>query len=163
MPPQLAEFDPSGVSPAASRLGVNGPPIGMMVCALLGLLYCGGFVAWAFSEGNAMGRRKIARRHVVFLYTLVVVVPGLTALVYAAVVYGSVQMIRHKSYAWATAASILRRLLPCKLPRFSQCRLWNLGASRSSQPAGESRVPIVMRAGHFPRVRTLISRLQARR
>ena len=41
-------------------------------------------------------------------------VPGLAAIVYAAMLFGSVQMLRRRRYGWAMAASILA-LVPCNV------------------------------------------------
>jgi hypothetical protein len=77
----------------------------MMVCSILGLLYCCGFEVWAFVSNGDDARAL--RAAPTLLYALVFVVPGLAMMIYAAMLFGSAQMLRRKSYAWAKTASIL--------------------------------------------------------
>jgi membrane protein YdbS with pleckstrin-like domain len=76
-----------------------------MVCSLLGLLYCSGFEVWAFVFNGDNMWRKLASQPI--MYALVIVLPGLTAVIYGAMLFGSVRMLQRKSYRWATTASIL--------------------------------------------------------
>jgi hypothetical protein len=91
------------VADAGRRL--TGPAIGLMVCSLLGLLNCFGFEVWVFIfNGDNMSRKLVSQP---ITCALVIAVPGLIAAIYAAMLFGSVQMLRRKSYKWAKAASIL--------------------------------------------------------
>jgi Na+-transporting NADH:ubiquinone oxidoreductase subunit NqrD len=84
----------------------------MIACSALGLLYCCGFEVWVFAS-NSDDIRALRAAPAVY-YTLLFVVPVLVGVVYAAILFGSVQMLRRKSFAWAKTASILA-LLPCSV------------------------------------------------
>lgn len=97
---------------ADAKLTVTRPAIGLIVCSLLGLLYCCGFEVWVFVFNGDDMWSKLATQTI--MRAAVIAIPALTAIIYAAMFFGSVQMLRRKSYAWAKAASILA-LLPCNV------------------------------------------------
>ncbi len=101
---------PSGADRLEPRPRVTGPAIGIMVCSLLGLLYCLGFLLWTFVLNGDDTRGVLATRPT--YCALAVGVPTLVAVLDAAMLFGSIQMLRRRSYAWAKAASILA-LIPC--------------------------------------------------
>jgi len=93
-----------------ARRKVTGPSIGMIVLSVVGLLYCCGFIVWAILVGAEDS--EIASDDTFKL--LMRVAPVVATTVYMAMLFGAVQMLRCKSYAWAMAASILA-LTPCSL------------------------------------------------
>jgi len=107
--PHDSESAPDTDNVAAGR-GLAGPAIGILICSLLGLPYCGASAVWAFVSGSDDARLLFDAPGI--FYVLVVAVLALWVIVYAAMLYGSIQMLRRKSRAWAKAASILA-LLPC--------------------------------------------------
>ena len=84
---------------------LTGPAIGLIACSLLGLLYCFGFEVCVFVFNGDDMRRQLATNSM--MCAAVIVVPALTAAIDAAMLFGAVQMLRRRSYAWAKAASIL--------------------------------------------------------
>jgi len=90
---------------------VMGPAIGMIACSILGLLYCFGWAMLAFVSNGANQPKEISWHG---LYYAMVAAFGVSAVIYAAMLFGSVQMIRRRSYGWAVAASILA-VAPCNV------------------------------------------------
>lgn len=104
-------FGPGDMDSLEARRKVIGPAVGMIACSIVGLLYCCGLAVWALVV-NGGGLQ--ADRPGQSVYMLTVAVSGLAMIAYAAMLYGSVQMLQRKSRGWAMAASILA-LVPCNV------------------------------------------------
>ena len=103
---------PSEMSPTEAGRRVTGPAIGLIACSTIGLLYCCGFGVWAFLLTNNEMRAGFATHDA--YYMMVFTSLGLATTLYAAMLFGAIQMFRRKSYAWAMAASLVA-LVPYNL------------------------------------------------